>query len=76
MSWDVQRKSLRIGWGVPVQSFSYTFGFPEENKDYVRYLEDLLRSLGYELGVSTIIGRAGSKSQSILFAPPSCQQFR
>ena len=48
--------------GVPVQSFSYTFGFPEENKDYVRYLEDLLRSLGYELGVSTIIGRAGSKS--------------
>jgi peptidoglycan/xylan/chitin deacetylase (PgdA/CDA1 family) len=48
--------------GVPVDSFSYPFAFPEEDKDFMRYLEDLLNNLGFEYGVSTILGRASRKS--------------
>ncbi len=48
--------------GVPVESFSHTFGFPEEDKDYARYLADVLCNVGYEQGVSTILGRANRKS--------------
>jgi peptidoglycan/xylan/chitin deacetylase (PgdA/CDA1 family) len=48
--------------GEAIDSFSHTFGFPEEDKDYRRYLEDMLSSHGYELGVSTILGRASRKS--------------
>lgn len=48
--------------GAPVDSFSYPFGFPEEDKDFTRFLEDLLKNLGFELGVSTILGRASRES--------------
>jgi peptidoglycan/xylan/chitin deacetylase (PgdA/CDA1 family) len=48
--------------GVGVESFSYPHGFPEEDKDYARYLEDVLCNLGYDEGVSTILGRASKKS--------------
>lgn len=44
--------------GVPVESFAYPFAFPEEDKEFVRFLEDLLENQGFENGVSTIIGRA------------------
>jgi peptidoglycan/xylan/chitin deacetylase (PgdA/CDA1 family) len=48
--------------GTAVESFSYPHGFPEEDKDYARYLEDVLCNLGYENGVTTILGRAEEKS--------------
>jgi len=48
--------------GVAVDSFSYPFAFPEEDKDFSRYLEDRLNNLGFEYGVSTILGRASQKS--------------
>lgn len=48
--------------GVPVESFSYPFGFPEEDKDFTRFLEDVLANLGFEHGVSTILGRASCGS--------------
>jgi peptidoglycan/xylan/chitin deacetylase (PgdA/CDA1 family) len=48
--------------GTAVDSFSYPFGFPEEDKNFIRFLEDLLNNLGFELGVSTILGRACRKS--------------
>jgi len=48
--------------GIAVDSFSYPFGFPEEDKNFIRFLEDLLNNLGFELGVSTILGRACRKS--------------
>ena len=48
--------------GVTVESFSYPHGFPEEDKDYTRYLEDVLCNLGYDHGVSTNLGRASRKS--------------
>jgi peptidoglycan/xylan/chitin deacetylase (PgdA/CDA1 family) len=48
--------------GIPVDSFSYPFAFPEEDKVLMRYLQDQLNNLGFEYGVSTILGRASRKS--------------
>jgi peptidoglycan/xylan/chitin deacetylase (PgdA/CDA1 family) len=48
--------------GVAVESFSYPHGFPEEDRDYTRYLEDVLCNCGYDHGVSTILGRASLQS--------------
>jgi peptidoglycan/xylan/chitin deacetylase (PgdA/CDA1 family) len=48
--------------GVSVGSFSYPFGFPEEDKSFARFLEDVLTNLGFEYGVSTILGRASRRS--------------
>ena len=48
--------------GVAIESFSYPFGFPEEDQDYTRYLEDVLSNVGYDHGVSTILGRVSRKS--------------
>ena len=44
--------------GCAVQSFSYPFGFPEEDLDFTRFLSDALGNHGFENGVSTILGRA------------------
>jgi peptidoglycan/xylan/chitin deacetylase (PgdA/CDA1 family) len=48
--------------GVSVESFSYPFGFPEEDKNFARFLEDVLSNLGFDYGVSTILGRASRRS--------------
>ena len=47
--------------GVPVGLFSYPFAFPEEDRCFTRFFEDLMKNLGYEMGVSTILGRASQK---------------
>jgi len=44
--------------GMPVNCFSYPFPFPEEDKNFTRFLGDKLENLGFELGVSNTIGRA------------------
>ena len=44
--------------GVSIRSFSYPYAFPEEDRDFTRYLVDSLKNHGFENGVSTIIGRA------------------
>lgn len=49
--------------GAPAGLFSYPFAFPEEDENFTRFLEDLMENLGYELGVSTILGRAGRKNK-------------
>jgi peptidoglycan/xylan/chitin deacetylase (PgdA/CDA1 family) len=48
--------------GAPVESFAYPFAFPEEDGCFTRFLEDLMGNLGYEVGVSTILGRASRKN--------------
>ncbi len=48
--------------GGPIASFSYPFAFPEEDECFTRFLEDLMENLGYEVGVSTILGRAGRRN--------------
>ena len=45
--------------GSAVTSFAYPFAFPEEDRSFVRFLEDQLKSYGFGTGVSTILGRAG-----------------
>ena len=66
-SLDSDRLEYEIGYskeiieqnvGVAVDAFSYPFAFPEEDKNFMRFLEDLLNNLGFEFGVSTILGRA------------------
>jgi len=54
--------------GVAVDSFSYPFAFPEEDKNFARFLEDILQNIGFDYGVSTILGRAG-RSDNKLFLP-------
>jgi len=44
--------------GTAVESFSYPFAFPEEDKGFTRFLVDVLENLGFHNGVSTVIGRA------------------
>jgi len=44
--------------GEAVESFSYPFSFPEEDRDFTRFLGDSLENLGFKSGVSSIIGRA------------------
>jgi peptidoglycan/xylan/chitin deacetylase (PgdA/CDA1 family) len=48
--------------GAPVESFSYPFAFPEEDKNFTQFLVDILENQGFENGVSTIIGRASKKN--------------
>lgn len=54
--------------GAEVDSFSYPFSFPEEDKNLVRFLKDLLENFGFEYGVSNILGRACCKNDK-LFLP-------
>jgi peptidoglycan/xylan/chitin deacetylase (PgdA/CDA1 family) len=44
--------------GSTVESFSYPFPFPEEDRDFTRFLGDTLDNLGFKSGVCNIIGRA------------------
>ena len=49
--------------GASVDSFSYPFAFPEEDRNFVRFLEDILQNVGFDYGVSTILGRASRESK-------------
>ena len=48
--------------GVAVESFSYPFPFPEEDRDFIRFLGDTLENQGFKNGVSNAIGRAHRES--------------
>jgi len=48
--------------GTAIKSFAYPFAFPEEDKNFARFLADILENLGFETGVSTILGRANRSS--------------
>lgn len=54
--------------GAPIDSFSYPFSFPEEDKSMVRFVEDLLENFGFDYGVCRILGRASRKNNK-LFMP-------
>jgi peptidoglycan/xylan/chitin deacetylase (PgdA/CDA1 family) len=49
--------------GAPVESFSYPFALPEEDRDFIRYLADTLENMGYSSGVCSTIGRAMPKNK-------------
>jgi len=52
--------------GAPVTSFSYPFAFPEEDADFTRLLLDELENQGFEIGVTTILGRASLRHNRFL----------
>jgi peptidoglycan/xylan/chitin deacetylase (PgdA/CDA1 family) len=62
------KETIEQKLGVPVESFSYPFAFPEENKNFTQFLVDILENQGFENGVSTIIGRA-SKYNNHYYLP-------
>lgn len=62
------KETIEQKLGVTVESFAYPFAFPEEDRDFGRYLVDVLENHGFENGVSTIIGRARNGS-SRFFLP-------
>jgi peptidoglycan/xylan/chitin deacetylase (PgdA/CDA1 family) len=54
--------------GTAVDSFAYPFAFPEEDRTFTQFLAGMLENLGFENGVSTIIGRAG-KTNNRFYLP-------
>jgi peptidoglycan/xylan/chitin deacetylase (PgdA/CDA1 family) len=48
--------------GAPVESFAYPFTFPEEDRDFTRFLGDKLENQGFKNGVSNVIGRVNRGS--------------
>ena len=55
------KETIEDWLGAGVSSFSYPFAFPEHDKEFVKMVQFFLERHGYENGVSTIIGTAGSK---------------
>jgi peptidoglycan/xylan/chitin deacetylase (PgdA/CDA1 family) len=47
--------------GEAVGSFAYPFAFPEEDRDFTRFLLDALENHGFQCGVTTVLGRASHK---------------
>jgi len=47
--------------GIPVKSFAYPFAFPQSDKTFRQSLRQLLEKHGYQNGVCTVIGTAGSQ---------------
>lgn len=62
------RETMEQELGVAICEFSYPHAFPEEDTNFVRFLEDVLRNQGFERGVCSMIGRASSKCNP-LFLP-------
>lgn len=50
--------------GKEVDTFSYPYAFPEQDKKFVGYLGKLLNDCGYHTGVTTIIGRTSSNDKN------------
>ena len=62
------KETMEDNLGVAVNSFAYPFAFPEQDRIFTNYLEDVLTNCGFENGVSTILGRA-SLSSNKFFLP-------
>jgi peptidoglycan/xylan/chitin deacetylase (PgdA/CDA1 family) len=54
------KDSIEQRLGTAVQTFSYPYAFPEQDRAFRRKLAEELAESGYSTGVSTIVGRAAS----------------
>ena len=54
--WDSKRR-MEDRLQSPVASFAYPYAFPQEDHRFVGRFRELLRSIGYCHGVTTVIGR-------------------
>jgi peptidoglycan/xylan/chitin deacetylase (PgdA/CDA1 family) len=52
------KETIEQKLSAPVESFAYSFAFPEEDNSFKRYLVDILENHGFNNGVSAILGRA------------------
>ena len=59
------KETIEQELGAPVESFSYPFPFPEEDRDFARFIGDTLENQGFKDGVSSIIGRATRDSNRL-----------
>jgi peptidoglycan/xylan/chitin deacetylase (PgdA/CDA1 family) len=53
----------KVGCGV--DSFAYPYAFPQTERNFTQMLRDMLCTAGYKTGVSTIVGRATRRSDSL-----------
>jgi len=60
------KKVIQDNLQKQVESFSYPFAFPEEDKEFTKHLKEILKKYGYKQGVSTRIGTT-SKEDDIYF---------
>ena len=58
---EMSRREIEDQTGVEVNSFSYPYALPDQNKGFLSMLGKLLRQAGYCQGVSTRIGVATPK---------------
>jgi peptidoglycan/xylan/chitin deacetylase (PgdA/CDA1 family) len=68
---DVQRElrsskeEIEDRLNAPTASFSYPYKFPEPDRAFRQRLHEMLAQAGYENGVTTIVGTAGSLSDRL-----------
>jgi peptidoglycan/xylan/chitin deacetylase (PgdA/CDA1 family) len=60
------KETIEDKLGQVIDTFSYPFKFPEENRAFTKLLKDLLQRHGYKYGVSTRIGTT-SKNDEVYF---------
>lgn len=60
------QKKIEDEIGEPIESFSYPFAFPNQDKDFIILLKGMLKKCGYKFGVSTKIGLS-SKTDEFFF---------
>ena len=58
---EYSKQVMESKMGASIDSFSYPFAFPEEDKELTNYLTTTLADCGYKFGVSTRIGRTSAK---------------
>jgi peptidoglycan/xylan/chitin deacetylase (PgdA/CDA1 family) len=51
------RQDIEQHLGEAVKTFCYPYAFPEADRGFVATLQHILRESGYDVGVSTIVGR-------------------
>ena len=52
------KETIEQELSAAVESFAYSFAFPEEDNSFKRFLADILENHGFNNAVSTILGRA------------------
>ena len=58
------KKIIEDNLGTTINTFSYPYKFPDENKSFKIRLQDLLIKCGYKYGVSTRIGTTSKKDNT------------
>lgn len=53
--------------GESIDSFSYPYAFPEQDKEFIAYMKGALKNCGYNYGVTTRIGTALEKEDPLFF---------